>query len=65
LHVHAHDGRVLARTRIPTGSYNVQFAAGRVVTSSLSGGSLTVLDALGSQLARVQVAGSCHDACVL
>jgi DNA-binding beta-propeller fold protein YncE len=64
LHVHAHDGRVLARTRIPTGSYNVQYAAGRVVTSSLSGGSLTVLDALGRNLARVQVAGSCHDACV-
>jgi DNA-binding beta-propeller fold protein YncE len=65
LHVQTHDGRVLSRVSVPVGSYNVQFAHGRVVTPSLLRGTLTVLDALGRRLATVQIAGSCHDACVL
>jgi DNA-binding beta-propeller fold protein YncE len=65
LHVQAHDGRVLSRTAIPNGSYNVQFSHGRVVTPSLSRGTLTILDAVGRKLAIVQVSSSCHDACVL
>jgi DNA-binding beta-propeller fold protein YncE len=65
LHVQTHDGRILSRTTIPVGSYNVQFAHGRVVTPSLSRGTLTILDAVGRKLATVQVASSCHDACVL
>ncbi len=65
LHVQAHDGRVLFRTKVPVGSYNVQFAAGRVITPSLLHGTLAVLDALGRPLATLHVAGSCHDACVL
>ena len=65
LHVQAHDGRVLSRTTIPVGSYNVQFSANRVITPSLSHGTLAVLDALGRPLATLAVAGSCHDACVL
>jgi DNA-binding beta-propeller fold protein YncE len=65
LHVQAHDGRVLTRTAIPVGSYNVQFSHGRVVTPSLSRGTLTILDAAGRRLAIVQVSSSCHDACVL
>jgi hypothetical protein len=50
---------------VPVGSYNVQFAAGRVITPSLLHGTLTVLDALGRPLRTLQIAGSCHDACVL
>jgi hypothetical protein len=65
LHVQAHDGRVLSRVAIPVGSYNVQFASGRVITPSLSRGTLTVLDGVGRVLGTVQVARSCHDACVL
>jgi len=65
LHVQAHDGRVLSHTAIPEGSYNVQFAANRVITPSLQHGTLAVLDAFGRPLARLHVAGSCHDACVL
>jgi hypothetical protein len=59
------DGRVLRTTPIPTGSYNVQHGFGRVLTASLTRGTLTVLDRLGASLARVQVSGSCHDACFL
>ena len=65
LHVQAHDGRVLSRTSVPPGSYNVQFAANRVITPSLLHGTLAVLDALGRPLRTVHVAGSCHDACVV
>ncbi|HST15445.1 MAG TPA: hypothetical protein VLJ44_11410 [Gaiellaceae bacterium] len=65
LHVQAHDGRVLSHTTVPIGSYNVQFAANRVITPSLLHGTLAVLDALGRPLGTVHVAGSCHDACVL
>jgi DNA-binding beta-propeller fold protein YncE len=64
-HVQALDGRVLRRTAVPTGSYNVQFGSGRVITASLSRGTLAVLDAHGALLRVVQVAGSCHDACFL
>ena len=65
LHVQAHDGRVLSHAAVPIGSYNVQFAANRVITPSLSHGTLAVLDALGRPLGTLRVAGSCHDACVL
>jgi hypothetical protein len=65
LHVLAPGGRVLARRAVPTGSYNVQFASKWVVTPSLDRGTLTVLDAHGHVLAVLNVAGSCHDACVL
>jgi DNA-binding beta-propeller fold protein YncE len=65
LHVQAHDGRVLSRTAVPLGSYNVQFATNRVITPSLMHGTLAVLDALGRPLETIHVAGSCHDACVL
>jgi hypothetical protein len=65
LHVQSHDGRVLSHTTVPIGSYNVQFAANRVITPSLSRGTLAVLDELGRPLATLHVAGSCHDACIL
>src|SRR5439155_19903593 len=64
LRVHAlADGRLLRTSRIPVGSYNVQHGRGRVITPSLSAGTLTVLDPYGVVLARIAVAGSCHDAC--
>jgi hypothetical protein len=65
LHVQSHDGRVLSHTTVPIGSYNVQFAANRVITPSLSHGTLAVLDALGRSLTTLHVSGSCHDACIL
>jgi DNA-binding beta-propeller fold protein YncE len=57
------DGRVVHSSRIPIGSYNVQHGWSRVLTPSLSRGTLAVLSAAGSLLATVQVADSCHDAC--
>ncbi|MGH3003450.1 MAG: YncE family protein [Gaiellaceae bacterium] len=65
LRVHTLAGRVIRTTSIPVGSYNVQQGHGRVLTPSLERGTLTVLDRRGALLARVQVAGSCHDACFL
>lgn len=63
LRLQALDGRVLRRTPIPRGSYNVQFGFGRVITASLTHGTLTVLDRRGALIERIQVADSCHDAC--
>jgi len=65
LHVQSLDGRVLRRTPVPTGSYNVQYGSGRVLTASLLQGTLAVLDRHGALLHVVRVAGSCHDACFL
>ncbi|HVW89208.1 MAG TPA: hypothetical protein VHC01_07050 [Gaiellaceae bacterium] len=65
LHVQSPDGRVLARHPVPVGSYNVQFARGHVLTPSLDRGTLAVFDAAGRHRGTVQVAPSCHDACVL
>ena len=54
--------RLLHPTRIPIGSYNVQFRAGRVLTPSLNEGTLCVLGGDGRLLRRTHVASSCHDA---
>ncbi|MHB8470339.1 MAG: YncE family protein [Gaiellaceae bacterium] len=56
--------RLLATTPIPVGSYNVQFAAGRVLTPSLNLGTLCVLDVHGRVLERPRIAPSSHDACL-
>jgi hypothetical protein len=56
-------GQRLRSTPVPIGSYNVQAGHGRVITASLTHGTLTVLDTRGALLERVQVADSCHDAC--
>ena len=61
---HERTARLLATTRIPAGSYNVQFAAGRVLTPSLDEGTLCVLDAGGRVIEKVRVAPSSHDACL-
>ena len=59
------SARLLHTTRVPVGSYNVQFAAGRVLTPSLNVGTLCVLDANGNLRERIRVASSSHDACVV
>lgn len=58
-------GRRLSLTRVPEGSYNVQYAAGHVVTPALGGGSLCILDQAGTLIHRDQIANSSHDACIL
>ena len=63
LRTFALDGQLLRVTSIPAGSYNVQRGPGRVVTPSLSQGTLCVLDEAGDVMRRVHVARSSHDAC--
>jgi hypothetical protein len=64
LRVHAiRDGRLLRKTEIPVGSYNVQEAFGWIVTPSLDRGTFCVLDRNGRLHRRIQVAPSSHDAC--
>ena len=57
------NGRVLRQTRIPVGSYNVQFGPGRILTPSLERGTLCVLDMAGRVSRTIRVAHSSHDAC--
>jgi len=59
------DQRVLRRTKVPYGSYNVQRGAGSVLTPSLNSGALTVLDARGRTSAEIDVARNAHDVCVI
>jgi hypothetical protein len=64
--VHAlDDASVRRRTRVPAGSYNVQRTGARVVTPSLGGGRLTLLDRHGRVAGQVHVAAAAHDACIL
>jgi hypothetical protein len=63
--VHGLDGRLLHRTRVPRGSYNVQRAGDYVLTPSLGTGTLTLLDLRGRVLQIVRVADAAHDACML
>jgi hypothetical protein len=57
------DGRLLRKTAVPVGSYNVQQGFGLVLTPSLERGTLCVLEPSGAMQRRVQVAPSSHDAC--
>lgn len=63
LRVHRLDGRLLRTARIPVGSYNVQQGWGRILTPSLSQGTLCLLGAGGGMQLRRNVARSSHDAC--
>ena len=59
------DGAVLRTTRVPVGSYNVQEGRGRVLTPSLSQGTLCAVDEDGRLLLNVRAARSSHDACLV
>jgi DNA-binding beta-propeller fold protein YncE len=65
LRVHRADGRPLARTVVPVGSYNVQEALGWVLTPALGRGYLTVCDERGRIRRSERIARSSHDACIL
>lgn len=54
--------RLVHTARIPVGSYNVQFRAGRIITPSLAAGTLCIADAGGRVVRTARVAPSCHDA---
>ena len=59
------DAKVVRRTAVPLGSYNVQRGLGRVLTPSLAVGTLTVLDRHGRTLREVRIGRAAHDACVV
>jgi DNA-binding beta-propeller fold protein YncE len=65
LRVHRVDGRALARTVVPVGSYNVQQTDGWVVTPALGRGDLTVCDEHGRIRRSERIARSSHDACIV
>ena len=65
--VTVHDlrtGRVLRRTRVPVGSYNVQHEGSYVLTPSLTRGTLCVLDERGRLVREQRIAASSHDVCL-
>jgi hypothetical protein len=59
------DGKLLARTRVAKGSYNVQHGAGRVITPSLDDGTVTIVGEGGRLIARNRIAAAAHDACLV
>jgi DNA-binding beta-propeller fold protein YncE len=65
VHRHRLDGSLVREARVPTGSYNVCFDLGRVVTPSLRQGTVAVLDRNGRVLATRKVARAAHDACIV
>jgi DNA-binding beta-propeller fold protein YncE len=58
------DQRILRKTKVPFGSYNVQRGAGHVLTPSLGTGALTILDPRGRISAQIDVARNAHDVCI-
>lgn len=63
LRVHRLDGRLLRSTPVPVGSYNVQQGWRRILTPSLSQGTICMLSEQGALKLRLGVARSSHDAC--
>ena len=63
--VHRLNGDFVRETEVPIGSYNVTFGFGRAVTSSLSRGTVAVLDGRGHVRAVRKIARAAHDACLL
>ncbi|HET7572992.1 MAG TPA: hypothetical protein VFJ77_10055 [Gaiellaceae bacterium] len=64
LRVYDPAGRLLRTTRIPLGSFNVQDAAGLILSPSLGTGTLTVAGRDGRIRKEIRVASSSHDACL-
>ena len=65
VHRHRLDGERVREARVPVGSYNVTFGWGRIVTPSLSDGTVSLLDRNGHVRAVRKVARAAHDACIL
>lgn len=61
---HRLDGELVRGARVPVGSYNVSFGWGRIVTPSLSRGTLSLLDANGGVHGVHTIARAAHDACI-
>ena len=62
---HRLDGTPVRETRVPAGSYNVTFGWDHVVTPSLAGGTVALLDRNGRVRAVRRVARAAHDACIV
>jgi hypothetical protein len=63
--IHRPDGSLVRRAQVPVGSYNVSYGRGRVVTPSLSLGTVSLLDDRGRVRAVRTVARAAHDACIV
>ena len=63
--IHRLDGRLVRRADVPVGSYNVSYGRRRVVTPSLSLGTVSLLDERGRVQAVRTVARAAHDACIV
>ena len=62
---HRFDGELVRQARVPVGSYNVTFGWNRIVSPSLSRGTLSLLDRAGRVSEVVTVARAAHDACIV
>jgi DNA-binding beta-propeller fold protein YncE len=62
---HRLDGELVRQARVPVGSYNVTFGWNRIVSPSLSRGTLSLLDRGGRVSEVVTVARAAHDACIV
>jgi DNA-binding beta-propeller fold protein YncE len=62
---HRLDGELVREARVPTGSYNLTFGWGRVVSPSLGRGAVSVLHANGRVRGVHAVSRSSHDACIV
>jgi hypothetical protein len=62
---HRLDGSLVREARVPVGSYNVAFGHDALVTPSLGGGTLSILDRNGRVRAIRKVARAAHDACIV
>jgi DNA-binding beta-propeller fold protein YncE len=62
---HRLDGALVREARVPVGSYNVTFGWNRLVTPSLEGGTVSLLDRNGRVTAIRTVARAAHDACIV
>ena len=62
---HQLGGELVREARVPAGSYNVSFGWNHIVTPSLGGGTVAVLDRNGRVRAIRRVADAAHDACIV
>jgi DNA-binding beta-propeller fold protein YncE len=65
MHRHLLDGELVREARVPLGSYNVAFGGSTVVTPSLGGGTVALLDRNGRVRGVRRIARAAHDACVV